>query len=133
MTANSHLSRDRYEAQQPPKGFVVSSNLILIAFATVFFPRLISSLGAPSPINFMHLCVVPVFCAAIIITSKAKDKKQLAIVRSLLIGLLWLLYHYICKRAGKQCRLDQYLFRASFANRAFDSTGCYHRYSVYTR
>lgn len=73
------------------KGFITSSVLILVAFASVFFPRIINAVGFPAPINFVHLIVVPVACCIIICTSKAKDVRQLAIVTTMLTGMLWLL------------------------------------------
>lgn len=68
-------------------GTFKSSTLLLIAFATVFFPRILSTLGAPSIINFVHLGVVPIVCTITLCTTKTKDRQQLAIVRELLMGL----------------------------------------------
>jgi hypothetical protein len=70
------------------KGFVKSTTLVLIAFASAFFPRLVEAVGAPAPINFLHFLVVPYVCAVVIIKSRSKNRRQIAISQQLLIGLL---------------------------------------------
>lgn len=68
-------------------GFVQNSTLIIFAFATVFFPRIIDAVGAPSVINFGHFMAIPLCCAIVIFTSPTKDKQQIALLQSFLIGL----------------------------------------------
>ena len=43
-------------------GYLRNSTLILLGFASAFFPRLLTTLGAPSPINFAHFAIIPVAC-----------------------------------------------------------------------
>lgn len=73
------------------EGYIKSSLLILIAFATAFFPRIISSIGAPSPINFVHFAMVPLACGIVITTTRVKNKSQISVVKSIIIAVFILL------------------------------------------
>lgn len=76
------------QQQLTQKGFIPGSVLLLISFACAFFPRILASLGAPSPINFLHFFVVPAACSTVILSSRRQTKGQLALVQSLMFGLL---------------------------------------------
>ena len=86
------------------KGSIQNSTLILIAFATTFFPRIIDAVGAPSTINFVHFAIVPLVCGIVLVTTQVKDRKQIFISKSLLLALLFLFGVMItsafCNRAG---------------------------------
>ncbi|MCU0527259.1 MAG: hypothetical protein MUF72_20830 [Elainella sp. Prado103] len=72
-------------------GFLKNSTLVILVFATAFFPRLVETIGAPAPINFLHFATVP-FAAALVLTkSRVRDRHQIQIVWQLLVGLLFLL------------------------------------------
>ncbi|EKU97452.1 hypothetical protein Lepto7375DRAFT_6643 [Leptolyngbya sp. PCC 7375] len=71
-----------------PAGFISSSRLLLISFATVFFPRLLESMGAPAPINFVHFIVLPAACSLVMLSSRHQSRRQLATVQALLVGLV---------------------------------------------
>ncbi|MBD1918195.1 MULTISPECIES: hypothetical protein [Cyanophyceae] len=71
-------------------GVVSSATLLLIAFSTVFFPRIISSFGAPSPINFIHFLVVPGICLWALVKSSPSRSSRVT-VNLLLIVLFALL------------------------------------------
>lgn len=75
-----------YESQGG--GVIKGSTLILAAFATAFFPRLLNSMGFPSPINFVHFAVVPLACGIVLAQTRVKNKQQIAIAKALLGGLL---------------------------------------------
>ena len=70
------------------KGFVKNSTLILLAFSSAFFPRLIEAVGAPSPVNFLHFFIIPFAVIFTLITTKTKERKQIAISQKLVVGLL---------------------------------------------
>lgn len=70
-----------------PSGYLRNSTLILIGFASAFFPRLLASMGAPSPINFVHFLVIPVACLITIVTTGVRDRKKIGIVSQLLAGI----------------------------------------------
>lgn len=70
------------------RGFLTASTLILIAFATAFFPRILDAAGAPSPINFVHFAIVPLVAASILLKTRAHNQKQIAIATELLLGLV---------------------------------------------
>ena len=73
------------------KGLLRNSTLILIAFSTAFFSRIVDSSGAPSTINFLHFAAIPyAFCMALY-KSRTRNQHQIKIVLSLLAGLLILL------------------------------------------
>ncbi|MDB9527385.1 hypothetical protein PN498_15405 [Oscillatoria sp. CS-180] len=70
------------------KHFVRSSILLLLAFASAFFSRLLDSAGAPSPINFLHFATVPVAAYYAITKSRTKLFRQISISQQLLFSLL---------------------------------------------
>lgn len=39
--------------------YITSLTLLIIAFLSVFFPRIISAAGVPKVINFVHFLIVP--------------------------------------------------------------------------
>lgn len=76
----------RYSTKQ--KGFLSSSTLLLLAFASAFFPRILEAVGAPSPVNFLHFMVLPAACGFILSNSHSRSRRQIAIVKSIIFGLL---------------------------------------------
>jgi hypothetical protein len=90
MVANQ---QDRFAPNVEPKrdGFISSSVLLLIAFFTAFFPRIITTMGVPAALNFLHFLTVP-FAGWIALTkTRTKDRRQIAASKALLFGLLVLL------------------------------------------
>lgn len=73
------------------EGYIATSTLVLIAFATAFFSRLIDSAGAPSAVNFLHFAAVPLACGATLAKTRTKDRHQIAITWLLFSALLILL------------------------------------------
>lgn len=69
------------------KGFISSSRLILIAFATAFFPRILESMGAPAPINFVHFVMVPIVCLLVYLRSRNVSRQQRRLMQAILTGL----------------------------------------------
>lgn len=65
-----------------------NSLLILIAFATAFFPRILHAIGFPSVIDFLHFGIVPLATGIVLFTSKTKDRTQIAIAWEIIYGLL---------------------------------------------
>ncbi len=76
--------------QQKPK-FISNSTLILLAFSTAFFPRLLDAVGAPSVINFVHFFTVPCCLIVVLATTPTKNSRQIALVWTLIYSLLILL------------------------------------------
>ncbi|GAX44201.1 hypothetical protein NIES4075_52180 [Tolypothrix sp. NIES-4075] len=72
------------------KGFIKNSTILLLAYASAFFPRIIQSLGAPSIINFLHFAIVTLAFGIAISTTKVKNKNQITIFWQLAFGLLLL-------------------------------------------
>lgn len=73
------------------KGYITSSNLLLLAFATAFFPRVLGTAGAPSAINFVHFATIPLACGFVLSESQPKDRNQIAVTKEILFGLAALL------------------------------------------
>jgi hypothetical protein len=80
-----------FKSKPKSKGYVANLNLILFGFATALFPRVLTTLKIPSVINFLHFFTVPIACASVLAKSRSKNRKQLAISKSLLLGLFLLL------------------------------------------
>lgn len=68
-------------------GVVKNSLILLLAFASAFFPRLLTTLRIPALINFLHFVLVPYALGLIILKARPKDQHQLSVVRELLVGL----------------------------------------------
>jgi hypothetical protein len=65
-----------------------STNLIIFAFAIVFYSRIIcSTLGIPSIVSHAHFVVIPLVFWIILTTAPTKDVKQIRLTYSLLSGL----------------------------------------------
>lgn len=69
------------------KGYVKTSSLILLAFATAYFPRLLESIGFPGPINFIHFATIPFACWVSVTKSCSKDRQQITASWMIFYGL----------------------------------------------
>jgi hypothetical protein len=65
--------------------------LVIFAFSTAFFPRVLAGLGVPTVINFLHFIVVPLICFYVLGKSQFKNPNQWLIAKNILIGLFLLL------------------------------------------
>jgi hypothetical protein len=65
-----------------------SSTLILIAFATCFYARILSTFGAPQIINFLHFVTIPAASILAILQTRTKERKQIEISQAFLVGLV---------------------------------------------
>ncbi|MBW4596880.1 MAG: hypothetical protein KME46_29305 [Brasilonema angustatum HA4187-MV1] len=81
------MSVNRDPSIRPKQGIIRNSTLFLLGFATAFFPRLLSSYGAPSAINFVHFLVIPTVVGIAIFTTELKDRKQIAMIGELVFGI----------------------------------------------
>ncbi len=69
------------------KGYVSNSNLVLFGVATALFPRVLTALKIPSAINFLHFATIPLACGSVLLNSRSKDPKQIALSKNLLLSL----------------------------------------------
>ena len=69
------------------KAYLNNSTLIVLAFAVVFYARIVASTIHLSLLNLLHFIIVPAVCVIAITTTRTKDPKQIAICYSFLIGL----------------------------------------------
>lgn len=86
MESRSDITEGLQKSQKP--GYIKNSTLILVAFATAFFPRLFSYFGAPSIIDFGHFITVPIIFFIAILTSRVIDRQRIRTVWELLVGIL---------------------------------------------
>lgn len=68
-------------------GIISGSTLLLLAFASVFFPRLLDTLGAPSPINFVHFATVPLVFGWVMLQRPINNRQHVANCKALLVAL----------------------------------------------
>lgn len=80
-------TEERIVHQAEWRSFFKSSTLLLLAFATVFFSRLVELAGAPSVINFVHFAIVPLASGFVLLQHKTRNRAQLKTTQTLLAGL----------------------------------------------
>ncbi|MBD2112395.1 MULTISPECIES: hypothetical protein [Cyanophyceae] len=64
-------------------GEISSLALIVVGFATVFYPRFFTNLGFPSPLNFAHFIIIPAITIIVLLNSPLKERAQRKIMTSL--------------------------------------------------
>ena len=87
------------------RGGISCSKLVIIAFVTAFFSRLLDSAGAPSAINFVHFVFIPFICLVTLITSINVNREILKVTKSLIAGLFLLLTVIIASAVVNQAGL----------------------------
>lgn len=75
------------EPTSKQKGYISNSNLTLLGIAAALFPRILTALKIPSPINFLHFAIVPFACGSVLLKSRSKDPHQIRISKNLLFSL----------------------------------------------
>lgn len=88
---NLNLTQSLKSTSKKKSGFIPSSNLILFAFATAFFSRIVDFAGAPSIINFFHFICIPAACIITLLTNINRNKQSIKNVDSIILGLFILL------------------------------------------
>lgn len=73
------------------KGYIQLSSLMLFAFSSAFFPRVLTLLKFPSIVSLLHLGIVPWACIFTLTKTKVKDRNQIAAIQELLFALLFFL------------------------------------------
>lgn len=83
MYLHSHIAR-----KSKRKGWIDNPTLIIIAFSVVFYSRIFCSIThAPSILNLAHFAIVPFVLGVVLFTSRAKERSQIAIAYSFILGL----------------------------------------------
>jgi len=88
---NPSILTSKAKARKKPRGFISAPNLVLIAYSTAFFPRVLLLIKFPSLINFLHFAAVPFVCFIVLLKAKSKDRAQIADSQILLGSLFFLL------------------------------------------
>ncbi|XWK88886.1 MAG: hypothetical protein U7127_02140 [Phormidium sp.] len=79
------------EVRKKQKGYIQLTTLMLFAFSSAFFPRVLTALKFPSIVSLLHLGIVPFVCVFSLLKTKAKDRNQIAAIQELTIALLFFL------------------------------------------
>lgn len=74
-------------ARKARKGYFQLSQLVMFAFCTAFYPRVLTLLEFPSAFNLLHLGIVPWVCFLTIFKTKTRSKSQIAIAQAICFGL----------------------------------------------
>ncbi len=75
------------------KGWIDNTSLIILAFSVVFYSRIFCAITrAPSILNLVHFAIVPLVLGVVLFTSRAKDRKQIAIAYAFLLGIFIFLF-----------------------------------------
>ena len=74
--------------QKEKKTYLKTSILLLVAFSSVFYSRILATTLNFSLLNLVHFALVPVVCIIALFTTRTKDKKQISLSLSFLGGLL---------------------------------------------
>lgn len=70
------------------KGLLISNTgIVLFVFATAFFPRVLSAMGLPVAINFLHFLTIPLLCGFALTRVSRRSWEQVLIGRKLFISL----------------------------------------------
>lgn len=88
MEAYPHSSALANSIKKKKKTFVNSSLIVLAAFFSAFFSRLLDTFGAPSAINFAHFATVPFAFVITLTRTKIKNRNQKESVYIILFLLL---------------------------------------------
>jgi hypothetical protein len=88
---NPAIIQAKTQIRRKTQGYISNSTLVVLAYATAFFPRVLMMFKFPSTVNFLHLAVVPFACAMVLLKSKTRDAKQLKSCTALLFALFLLL------------------------------------------
>ena len=78
-------------SQKQKKAYFKNSTLIIAAFCSIFYSRIVATTIHFSLLNLLHFAVVPFVCGIAIITTRTRDPKQISLCFSFLRGLLVLL------------------------------------------
>lgn len=79
--------RTTLDSTSKPKGYVTNSSLTLFGLGTALFPRILTTLKIPTAINFLHFAAVPFACVSVLLKSRSKDPKQIALSKKVLLSL----------------------------------------------
>lgn len=101
---------------QSKKESVRNSVLVLVAFGTAFFPRLLTYFGAPAPLNFVHFLLVPAVCFLATTTTKIRSQRQITVFKEIAVASTLLLactiMSALVNQAGVANTILQYMLLA---------------------
>lgn len=75
---------------QKKSGYFKNSNLIILAFCSIFYSRILATTVRFSLLNLLHFALIPAVCAVAVTTTRTRDRKQISLTYSFLVGLFLL-------------------------------------------
>ncbi|MBW4509584.1 MAG: hypothetical protein KME64_24170 [Scytonematopsis contorta HA4267-MV1] len=96
---------------QKRKGYILLSSLLLFSFYTAFYPRVVTAVGIPDILNFLHLILVPFACVLTLTKTRLKDRRQILVAKELIFALF--LFFTVVVASG-------YINKAGIINIFFD-------------
>lgn len=79
--------------EKPSKTYLQLTPLVLIAFSSVFFSRVLTLFKIPGVVNLVHLGFIPLVVIITLTKSRVKDRRQIRIIKRLAIAcslFLWI-------------------------------------------
>lgn len=77
--------------QKKRKGYIQLSHLLIFAFCSAFYSRVLTLIKFPAIVNLLHLGLIPCICIFIVLKTRTKNKSQIAISKALILALAMLL------------------------------------------
>ncbi len=68
-------------------GYIQLTTLIMVAFASAFFPAVLTLVKIPSTVNLLHFILVPALCIFTLTKTRVKERKQILITKQLIIAI----------------------------------------------
>lgn len=81
------------QLEKPNKTYLQLTPLVLFAFSSVFFSRVLMLFKFPGIVNLLHLGIVPLVTVIVLVKSRVKNREQIRIMRRLAIAaslFLWI-------------------------------------------
>lgn len=70
------------------KAYIKNSLLVILAFCSVYYSRIVATTIRFSLLNLLHFGVIPAVCVFVLTTTRIKDPKQISLCFSFVVGLL---------------------------------------------
>lgn len=79
--------RIELKSKSKQKGYISNLSLTLFGIGSALFTRILTTLKIPSAINFLHFAAIPFACGSVLLNSRSKDPKQVAISKNIALSL----------------------------------------------
>jgi hypothetical protein len=76
------------KSHQARKGYISAYNLLIFAFCSAFFVRILLLIKIPPIVTLFYLIIIPAVTVFVLVTTKVKDRLQITIAQELLVALV---------------------------------------------